>query len=103
MDEADEMFNLISHLSEEAYAAGWMKDSEYDVWRLATEGGSWGRIEAQDETETLDSLLRLSGERSEWMTWSAGPVPVALDEWRQTYRDWRNGPSYNPHRDKPTR
>lgn len=84
------MYDLMVGLSQEYFAASWMSGTEYQLWRLATEGGTWGNLQAEMASATLNRLLQLAGERGQWMRWSAGPYPIDLDEWRVAYRSWRS-------------
>jgi len=88
-----EIQRIISELSEEAYAAGWMQEAEYDVWRLSTEGGSWGHLTATEAEPQLRRLLQLAGSSGCWVIWdelSEEERPVRLLDWYASYRAWRN-------------
>jgi hypothetical protein len=54
-----QLADIVSELSESAYSAGWMVDSEFDVWRLASEGGIWGRIGAGELSAGPSSQMRM--------------------------------------------
>ena len=71
-------------------------DAEFQIWRLATEGGSWGLVVAEEESETLNLLLEGAGVRGEWVPGPAGPVPIPLIEWREAYREWRSSSAFDP-------
>lgn len=82
---------LMSDVSEDCYAAGWMSDCEYDIWRLVTEGGAWGMCSADDLPQL--AIIRVHAERIDrWIRWNkdGGPddgyyLAVPLGEWRPDY------------------
>ncbi len=82
---------IISDVSEECYAAGWMQHAEYDVWRLMIEGGSWGQRNASEVGEELGALRSLSQRFDVWVTWcdEHGEEPMRLDDWQRVYGQWR--------------
>jgi len=93
-----EIQRIISDLSEEAYSAGWMQEAEYDVWRLSTEGGSWGHLTAAEAEPQLRQLLQLVGSSGYWVMWDGSSEeerPVRLQDWYSRYRTWRN--ALNPN------
>jgi hypothetical protein len=94
--DSQEMYSLIQGLSQRAFAASWMTNAEFQIWRLATEGGSWGLLDAMEESETLKLLLRGAVELGEWVRGPVGQVPIPLTEWREMYREWRNSPAFDP-------
>ena len=59
--DSQEMYSLIQGLSQRAFAASWMTNAEFQIWRLATEGGSWGLLDAAEESETLNLLFARGG------------------------------------------
>jgi hypothetical protein len=62
-----EIHRVISELSEQAYSADWMREAEYDVWRLITEGGSWGHLTSEEVEPQLRRLLRLAASSGCWV------------------------------------
>jgi hypothetical protein len=59
-DDHRRLRDLISEVSQLAYHAGWMNDAEFHVWRLATEGGEWGRTSAEEARSQLADALNLA-------------------------------------------
>ncbi len=61
-----ELAEYMSHLSEEAYYASWMKDLEFDLWD-ALEGKlrSYGRLTFNQEI--ISNLKRLSQASNGWI------------------------------------
>jgi hypothetical protein len=103
---------LLCGVSQSCYFASWMADTEYEVWRLLTEGGDWGRSDASAEQTDLDEIRELANRIGSWIvtdreagadappkvTWRA--VPFA--EWRAMYTEWRaeggpGGPADSGH------
>ena len=52
--------DLMCEISEASYYAGWMRDTEFEVWRLATEGGVWGRSTAAELQQALEVISALA-------------------------------------------
>lgn len=71
---------LMTGISEETWAAGWMHGIEYSLWRAAEHGH-----EGTEATERQARLLKLlSEEANGWWYYHdmAGARFVRLDEWR---------------------
>jgi hypothetical protein len=88
-----EIQQIISELSEQAYSAGWMRQAEYDVWRLGVEGGSWGHLTSSEVEPQLRQLLHLAASEDYWVIQDEAlgkERPVPLPNWRSRYRSWRN-------------
>lgn len=85
-DQADEgaqwgLLSLMTGISEEFWAAGWMSGLEYSLW-VAVEGGS-RRYGMGELSERQVQLLRLLAEEAEgWWIWEGGPKFIPLMEWR---------------------
>jgi hypothetical protein len=75
----------ISDLSEDAYAAGWMHDCEYEIWREMQEGPGWYLASVPGEVEILAALSRMVGG---WVTWDRGPQFCPMSEWLTKYDAW---------------
>lgn len=73
---------MISDISEECYCSQWMTGAEFDVWRLATEGGEWGQGSA-DNLPQLAALRRFALHTGWWFIGYDRPVPMA--EWLVEY------------------
>jgi hypothetical protein len=85
--------DLMSEISEASHSAGWMLDTEFEVWRLATEGGVWGRSTAAELQQLLEEASGLAQKLGKWIVWRDGPDSdtraIDLAEWRRLYADWR--------------
>ena len=85
--------DLMSEISEASYYAGWMRDTEFEVWRLATEGGAWGRATAAELQQALKEISALAQKLGKWIAWRDGPgsdnQAISLAEWRRLYADWK--------------
>jgi hypothetical protein len=81
----------MSDISEALYYAGWMQHTEYDVYRMMTEGGGWGWGGASDVVEELGVLRGLVTRLHTWVTWcdEHGQEPMRLDHWKPIYAQWR--------------
>ena len=81
-----ELVEAISEISEEAYAASWMKDVEYDLWERVEHGpGQYGRLRVTyDHIRKLEELARKCGG---WVRFDpeAGEVFVSLADWKRMY------------------
>lgn len=83
--------HLMSQISETCYCAGWMADCEFDIWRLATEGGDWGLCDASYLPEL--AIIRTHAESIDrWIVWNESndkDAPfykaIPLNEWRPMY------------------
>ena len=92
MDPAvQQLIDFISELSEEAYAAGWMQDVEYQLWRRLQDGpGRYGRL---DVTPAHILRLRTLSERCRgWVYWHDDTCEtfIPLREWTAMYAIWRS-------------
>jgi hypothetical protein len=83
----------MSEITEASYYAGWMRDTEFEVWRLATEGGAWGRGTAAELQQALEEISALARKLRRWIVWRDGPGSdnraISLAEWRRLYADWK--------------
>lgn len=63
------------------------------VWRLATEGGTWGRCSATQVQRLLAGAPSLARSLGQWVVASDKPgcdsEPVDLVEWERRYATWR--------------
>lgn len=72
----------MSEISEEAFCAGWMRDLEYDLWRIVVAGGGtygWRDL----DRETVEELRSLSAACDGWIVFD--------DETEETFlpiQDW---------------
>jgi hypothetical protein len=91
--EEHRLRDLLSDISEVCLFAGWYVDTEFEVWRLATEGGSWGRGDATLLREELAQAMALSRRLRRWIVWSPSEGSdhraIDLDEWERRYQQWR--------------
>lgn len=78
--------DAMSDVSETAYCAGWMDDTEYQVWRLLHGGSRWGMLDAEDLAEELDAVRKALEAAGCWIVWGDdGEEPIPLDEWEKRY------------------
>lgn len=91
--EQHRLRDQISQVSEACLYAGWASETEFAVWRLATEGGSWGRCSATELKSQLNEIKALAHALGEWVVWSdradCDNEPVDLAQWRIRYDEWR--------------
>lgn len=84
--------DLISEISEKCWFAGWMDGTEFEVWRLATAGGEWGRGSAAGLEAELREATALARDLGVWLVWSdrvdCDQEPIGLMEWRGRYDAW---------------
>ena len=80
----------MSDVSELAYCAGWMQDTEYEVWRLLHEGGSWGQADAEHLAPLLADVRAAFDRAGCWIVWDDEheEQPITLGTWRSKYRAW---------------
>jgi hypothetical protein len=83
----------ISDISEKCWSASWELGTEFEVWRLATEGGTWGRGSATELHADLVGLLDLARRLDRWIVWRSDDdtdhQAVDLREWERRYAVWR--------------
>jgi len=79
---------LMSDLSETAYCAGWHKGTEWFVWRLLVEGGTFGQVDVAQVATLLRAIAAVSEAADAWIVWDDvddDPKAVPLDEWKARY------------------
>lgn len=80
--------NTMGDLSEEVYAAGWMRDCEYEIWQeLQGEKPHWFICDANDRA----TLKLLSGMVDGWIMWDdeiGGTRFVPMSEWLSRHDEW---------------
>jgi hypothetical protein len=85
----------ISDISERCRNAGWEHEAEFEVWRLAVEGGRWGRHSADELHPELGALVTRARRLDRWIAWRPEPNSehdgVDLHEWERRYAHWRSG------------
>jgi hypothetical protein len=77
---------FMSDLSEEYWAAGWLHDLEFILWRAVQEDA--GRFDAA----SVARLRYLSSKCGGWVVWHESPQYrrwVSLAEWEGRYAEWR--------------
>lgn len=92
---AQELFDYISELSQEAICAGWMENVEYCLWERVLNGV--GDYYALEVTEDIIAKLRDYSDRAAgWWSWEdTEPVFLPLESWITLYekfperRKWR--------------
>ena len=84
----------MSEISERCWFAGWEDETEFEVWRLAAEGGSWGRSSAIELARELDVIRAFAEEIDRWIVWRTPETPssdheaLVLVDWRERYAAW---------------
>jgi len=84
--DAQSLLDLMSAISEEAWAAAWMAGLEYDLWEAVQSGPRrYGRIMLHDGL--LARLKDLSHECGGWIRFDEerGEVFVLLPQWRRMF------------------
>jgi hypothetical protein len=91
--EQHRLRDLISDVSEACWHAGWLDGAEYGVWRLATEGGTWGDCSANDVERQLANAHTISERLGEWIVGAdqadCDHIAVDLAQWESRYAVWR--------------
>lgn len=65
-EEQKQLANFMSELSEEAFSAGWMKNLEYNLWRIMKrEQSVYGRLKVTNEM--IEKLNFLSKNVKGWI------------------------------------
>lgn len=69
--EVAALYEYMSDISEDVYAAGWMAHCEWDLWAALTawrrgERAVWARVDITDRMPRLDELSRTAGG---WVWW----------------------------------
>jgi hypothetical protein len=85
----------MSEVTETAYYAGWLPETEFEVWRLATEGGSWGHCRLASEAQpALGKALNLARQIGVWVVSDTSRQgcensAVPLEDWQPRFDAWR--------------
>lgn len=81
------LFRLMSAVSEDCYAAGWMSGTEEAVWDLAHGRLSrWGLLDNRQLDPQMDEILWVAETIGKWIVWEdheTGLTAVPLAEWRE--------------------
>ncbi len=83
--------DLMSDLSEECWCAGWLHNTEFDVWAMIVgDRDSWGMGLAEAYAPELEAIKDMADRLGVWIVWDGDPVEtdmraVPLPEWRATY------------------
>ena len=79
-----ELAIYMSELSEEAYAASWMTNLEYNLWQIMKrEISNYGRLNANEEI--IEKLEKLSNEIKGWIYFDD-----KTEETFVNFNDWKN-------------
>ncbi len=86
--------DLLSEVSERCYHAGWLFETEYEVWRLLEEPRGWGHCAPADLEGILGEIRAVSSELGEWIVWSDSDrcdnEAIDIVSWRERYAQWRS-------------
>jgi hypothetical protein len=84
---AEQLDNLMSEISDRCWCAGWLRRTEYVLWKAATDGRlTWGVNSVTPED--VSRLVELSAAAGGWIAWDDGVDETAfvpLDLWRDRY------------------
>lgn len=83
---------LMSDLSEECWAAGWLSRTEYDIWALIHgERESWGMATAATLQEELAAIVAVAQACGSWIVWDkpVGTRAIPLERWVERYVEWK--------------
>ncbi|MBH8566726.1 hypothetical protein I8748_32020 [Nostoc sp. CENA67] len=80
--KAQELLDLMTEVSTDAWNAGWMNGTEFRLWEAALgKCGEWGHIQISQETgEKLKNLSDLCGG---WWIYHRGERFLSLEEWEK--------------------
>jgi hypothetical protein len=77
------LMSIMSCISEDEWAAGWIIDLEYDLWELVTTGQS-------QFTGTPESIAEMRALSEVLDGWSDGDGFVPMAEWLPRYERWHD-------------
>lgn len=84
----DDLYNLMSDLSEDGYKAGWMGDLEHYLWKITLSGKSENYGQTTIDEKTIERLKELSKKSDGWWIYDEEDGRhrfVKLDEWKKIY------------------
>ncbi len=87
-DSQRALADAMSDLSEAGWCAGWMQDTEFELWRGVVDGPfRFGRL--QLTSADVERLRRLSAACGGWIVFDGNKEEtfVPLDRWNTIYRD----------------
>jgi hypothetical protein len=79
-----ELYDLMSGISEECYCAGWMHGNEFRLWDAVTDPNDdrrYGMGEIQEYQ--VQRLRELSQLVNGWWVWEDDAAFIGLDEWKR--------------------
>lgn len=83
----------ISDVCEVAQFAGWLENTEFEVWQLLHDPRpEWGVAGQEELVAALEKVGAAAMEAGCWVTWPASAEQaqaVELGEWERMYRAWR--------------
>lgn len=77
----------MERLSEDAYAAGWMHDIGFDIWRLAKAGGGTYGMSVITAEESAE-FMELARDAGGWHEVGESELITPLPEWEAKYAAW---------------
>jgi hypothetical protein len=89
-DDEKRLLDLMSEISESAWAAGWMLDLEYNLWHIVQTGPrSYGSIYVTEFQ--IKELMSLSNITGGWIFFDneKGEQPIKINEWIIMYDKWQ--------------
>ena len=80
--------NLMSDVSEEDWAAGWMDGLEYALWHMILNGPAYYGFKFVDE-QTIQQLKHLSDQAGCWIIFddTTAEKAVSLSDWQGMFED----------------
>jgi hypothetical protein len=85
--------DLMSEVSEDCWHAGWLSNTENEVWRLVVEGGAWGQCDSAYLANLLARIRDLSLQLDAWTVDAdrdgCDNKAIDLGTWRRDYARWR--------------
>lgn len=91
-EKQQELYDLMSDISEDCYCAGWMMGNEYAIWGALTDGDRRYGMSEMDAGQ-LEKCRILSDELGGWIVWvddeqdpdlpveEWGPRFIPMDRW----------------------
>lgn len=83
------LYRLMSEISEDHWAAGWMSDNEFMLWEMMTDSEASREYGMYSVAESrLDELREISSELTGWIVFDHDPKFIPLSEWLPRFDAW---------------
>ena len=86
----DELYELMSDISEDCYCAGWMMGNEFRLWHAITDANDDKRYgQSEIAPQQIQRLKELSQAVGGWWRWDdkEGAQFVSLEKWAEILRE----------------